>query len=142
VTEIIQQWSLPSLEYGAINQNRNNILDLSAIENEIAYRFIKNRDILEVGIPFFQFSNQLNIKTCVTIIEENNKELQTEPIDQPLLKTFLSSLKSQSEMQRALEILNEVIVFVSQNIKTIDLLSCKQINCLCGKKKQHQNIKK
>ncbi|ETO01018.1 RING finger protein [Reticulomyxa filosa] len=121
VTEIIQQWSLPSLEYGAINQNRNNILDLSAIENEIAYRFIKNRDILEVGIPFFQFSNQLNIKTCVAVIEENNKELKTEPIDQPLLKIFLSSLKSQSEIQRALEILNEVLVFVSQNIKTIDL---------------------
>ncbi|ETO25837.1 hypothetical protein RFI_11300, partial [Reticulomyxa filosa] len=123
VTEIIRQWSLPSLKYGNITQTQNNVLDLSAIENEIAYRFIKNREILEIGIPFLQFSNQLNIKNCVAIIEENNKELKKESIDQPLLKTFLTSLKSQSEMQRTLEILNEVLVFVSQNIKTIDLLS-------------------
>ncbi|ETO05190.1 hypothetical protein RFI_32211 [Reticulomyxa filosa] len=121
VTEIIRQWSLPSLEYGAINQTRNNVLDLSAIENEIFYRFIKNRQILEISIPSLQFSNQLNIKNCVEIIEENNKELKKEPKDQPLLKNVVSSLKSQSEMQRALEILNEVIVFVSQNIKIINL---------------------
>ncbi|ETO17713.1 hypothetical protein RFI_19603 [Reticulomyxa filosa] len=115
VTEIIRQWSLPSLEYGVINQNRNNIFGFKS------YRFIKNRQFLEISVPFFQFSSQLNIKNCVAIVEKNNRELKTEPIDQPLLRTFLSSLKSQSEIQRALEILNEVIVFVSQNIKIIDL---------------------
>ncbi|ETO06593.1 hypothetical protein RFI_30796 [Reticulomyxa filosa] len=79
VTEIIYQWSLPSLKYGAIQELRNNVLDLSAIENEIYYRF-----------------------------------------------AFLSSLKSQNEKQRAFETLNEVIVFVSQNVKSIDLLSKKK----------------
>ncbi|ETO33546.1 hypothetical protein RFI_03553 [Reticulomyxa filosa] len=121
VTKIIQQWSLPSLKYGAINKARNDTLDLYAIENEIAHRFIKTRQILEIGIPFLQFSNQLNIKNCIDIIEENNKELKKEPFDQPLLQMFLSSLQSQSEMQRALGILNEVIVFVSQNIKIFEL---------------------
>ncbi|ETO01790.1 hypothetical protein RFI_35647, partial [Reticulomyxa filosa] len=121
VTEIISQWSLPLLEYGAIHQIRNNMLDLRAIENEIEDRFVKNRQMLEIGIPLFQFSNQLNIKVNMAIIEENNKEMKKESIDHPLLKLVLSSLKSKSDVQRALEILNEVIIFVSQNIKIIDL---------------------
>ncbi|ETO21436.1 hypothetical protein RFI_15769 [Reticulomyxa filosa] len=123
VMEIIRLWSVPVLEYGCVNGNIDEYLDLEAIENEIFNQFVSNRRILAISTPFFQFSNELGIENSLALIEANNPELKIDLLDDDLWNTFLASTRSPMEGQKALELLSQTISFLHQCVKRIDPLS-------------------
>ncbi|ETO35632.1 ring finger protein [Reticulomyxa filosa] len=132
VNEIIRQWSLPVVTLGDINKRTEHSLDFQSIEHELYNRFVRGRQILEIAVSNFQFSNELRIENCLETIAMNNPQISKERLDPRLWDTFISSFESPVQKQRTLEILSDVIVFLHQNIKKIDPLSrFMSVHCVC-----------
>ncbi|ETO03239.1 hypothetical protein RFI_34171 [Reticulomyxa filosa] len=114
---IIQRHSVPVLEYGAINDShyyKHKYFDLASIENEIYQHFVHGRQPLALGVPLFQYRHDLDIHNSITTIETQHHDIQTAQIETLWEHTRLYTVSS-LQKQKALEVLNDAIVFLSDN---------------------------
>ncbi|ETO33347.1 hypothetical protein RFI_03763, partial [Reticulomyxa filosa] len=114
LNEIIRRHSAPVLEYGAIN-SESKYFDFASIENDIYHSFVHGRRPLALGVPLFQYRNDLDIHNSIATIETQHQDSQTAQIELLWEHTRLYTASS-LQKQKGLEALNDVVVFLSNNL--------------------------
>ncbi|ETN97158.1 hypothetical protein RFI_40374, partial [Reticulomyxa filosa] len=92
----------------------------ASIENDIYHTFVHGRGLLALDIPLFQYRNELDIRHCIATIETQFQEIRTSQIKSLWEHTHLSTISSMQK-QKALEALNNAIVFLFNDLDQLHL---------------------
>ncbi|ETO03426.1 hypothetical protein RFI_33981, partial [Reticulomyxa filosa] len=113
---MIERRSAPILNYG--QSDISEYFDLAAIENDIYHNFIHGRQQISFVIPLFEYRNDLDIHNCITTIETRYEDLKYAQF-QSFWDSLSLSTASPLQKQRALEMINDSIVYSFQYINEI-----------------------
>ncbi|ETO27922.1 hypothetical protein RFI_09210, partial [Reticulomyxa filosa] len=116
--DITQQRSILTLQYN--QSNKSKCFSLASIENDIYHTFVHGREPIIIVIPLFEYRNDLDIQSCIATIEtryEDFKYAQFQSFWDKLNLSAASSLKK----QKALGMLNDVIVYLYQNLQNLQV---------------------
>ncbi|ETO15888.1 hypothetical protein RFI_21476 [Reticulomyxa filosa] len=96
--------------------DKSKCFDLESIENDIRHTFVHGRRPLTFIIPLFEYRSGFDIHSCITTIETRHKKCKNAQFQSFWDKLNLSAA-SPLEKQKALGMLNDVIVYLYQNPK-------------------------
>ncbi|ETO11424.1 hypothetical protein RFI_25952, partial [Reticulomyxa filosa] len=118
LNEIIQRRSIPVSQYD--QNDKSKCFDLASIENDIYHTFVHGRQPLIFIIPLFEYRSDFDIQDCIKNIETRYEDLRNAQFQYFWDKLNLS-VASSVEKQRALEMLNDAIVYLYQNLDDLQI---------------------
>ncbi|ETO11118.1 hypothetical protein RFI_26258 [Reticulomyxa filosa] len=98
--------------------DKSKCFDLESIENDIRHTFVHGRRPLTFIIPLFEYRSGFDIHSCITTIETRHKKCKNAQFQSFWDKLNLSAA-SPLEKQKALGMLNDVIVYLYQNLNDL-----------------------